>query len=131
MGIKSAMLFHLDPERLPRMNRNALYGLYFLSKRQDFGLPSRSSEFLMVNDVHLASDGSMIMDQNYWYPYGLFSLFSLRVYNWIEMACHKAGIALEPRLRFVYSERLFDAVCAEHRADLRTMRAHERFEIPA
>ena len=130
MGIKSTVLFHLDPERLPPRGRNGLYGLYFLSRMQDFGLPSGSSEFLMVNDINPTSDGSMIMDQNYWYPYGLFSLYSLRVYNWIERRCEEAGVTLDFRLRFVYSERFFGAVCAQHRADLRTMRAHERFEIP-
>ena len=130
MGIKSMVLFHLDPERLPRRGQNGLYGLYFLSKMQDFGLPSGSSEFLMVNDINRTSDGSMVMDQNYWYPYGLFSLYSLRVYNWVETRCEEAGIALDSRQRFVYSERFFDAVCTQHRDDLRTMRAHERFEIP-
>ena len=130
MGINSTVLFHLDPQRLPRRGRNGLYGLYFLSKMQDFGLPSGSSEFLMVNDINPTSDGSMIMDQNYWYPYGLFSLYSLRVYNWIEMRCEETGVTLDPRLRFVYSERFFDAICTQHQDDLRTMRAHERFEIP-
>ena len=130
MGIKSMVLFHLDPERLPRRGQNGLYGLYFLSKMQDFGLPSGSSEFLMVNDINPTSDGSMIMDQNYWYPYGLFSLYSLRVYNWIEARCEEAGVTLDPKQRFVYSERFFDAVCTQNRDYLRTMRAHERFEIP-
>ena len=130
MGIKSIVLFHLDPGRLPPRGRYGLYGLYFLSKMQDFGLPSRSSEFLMVNDVNLASDGSMVMDHNYWYPYGLFSLYTLRVYEWIESRCRDAGFVLDPRRRYVYSERFFDAVCNQHQADLRTMRAHERFEIP-
>ena len=79
MGIKSIVLFHLDPARLPPRGRYGLYGLYFLSKMQDFGLPSRSSEFLMVNDINPSPDGSIVMDHNYWYPYGLFSLYSLRV----------------------------------------------------
>ncbi len=130
MGIKSIVLFHLDPERLPPRGRYGLYGLYFLSKMQDFRLPSRSSEFLMVNDINPAPDGSIIMDHNYWYPYGLFSLYSLRVYNWIEARSQEVGVTLDPRLRFVYSERFFEAVYTQHQADLRTMRAHERFEVP-
>lgn len=130
MGIKSIVLFHLDPERLPPMGRHGLYGLYFLSKMQDFRLPSRSSEFLMVNDIDPAPDGSIIMDHNYWYPYGLFLLYSLRIYSWIEARSQEAGIALDPAQRFVYSERFFDAVCTQHQDHLRTMRAHERFEVP-
>ena len=130
MGIKSIVLFNLYPERLPPRGRYGLYGLYFLSKMQDFGLPSDSSEFLMVNDVNPAPDGSIIMDPNYWYPYGLFSLYSLRVYNWIEVRSREAGITLDPKLRFVYSERFFNAIYTHHKDDLRTMRAHERFEFP-
>ena len=131
MGIKSIMLFHLDPERLPPRGRYGLYGLYFLSGRDHFRLPSESSEFLMINDVHPASDGSLVMDQNYWYPYDVFSLYALRVYRWIEARAKTAGFVIDRRIRYVYVERLFNAVCDQHAADLKTMRAHERFEIPA
>ena len=59
-----------------------------------FNLPSKSSEFLMVNDIAPASDGSIVMDQNYWYPYGLFSLYALRVFRWIGQRASNAGFAL-------------------------------------
>lgn len=130
MGIKSIVLYHLDPQRLPARGRNALYALYFLSNMDDFGLPSRSSEFLMVNDVHPTSDGSIIMDQNFWYPYGLFSLYALRTFRWIEQCALNADLALDSKFRYVYVERFFQAVCAQHADDLRTMRAYERFEVP-
>lgn len=131
MGIKSIVLYHLHPDRLPPRGRAGLYGLYFLSGRADFGLPSGSSEFLMINDLNPVSDGSFVMDQNYWYPYGLYSLYSLRVCRWMEQRLAEAGIALDPAMRYVYVDRFFEAVCDQHEADLRTMRAHERFEIPA
>jgi hypothetical protein len=131
MGIKSIMLFHLDPERLPPRGRNGLYGLYFLSGRDHFGLPSKSSEFLMINDRHPASDGSIIMDQNYWYPYSVFSLYVLRIFRWLEQQATKTGFAIDRTMRYVYVERFLAAVCDQHADDLKTMRAHERFEIPA
>lgn len=131
MGIKSIMLYHLDPQRFPARGRNGLYGLYFLSGRNHFGLPSNSSEFLMINDLSPKSDGSIIMDQNYWYPYGLFSLYALRVARWIEQRGAAAGFAVDRSARFVYVERFFNAVCDQHTEDLKTMRAHERFEVPA
>ena len=131
MGIKSITLFHLDPERLPPRGSAGLYGLYFLSGCDHFHLPSESSEFLMINDVQPASDGSLVMDQNYWYPYDVFSLYALRVYRWIEARAKTTGLGIDRRLRYVYVERFFNAVCDQHTADLKTMRAHERFEIPA
>lgn len=131
MGIKSIILFHLDPERLPPRGRNGLYGLFFLSGKGHFGLPSKSSEFLMVNDVSPASDGSIIMDQNYWYPYSVFSLYALRIYRWIAEKSKTTGFAVDRGMRYVYVERFFNSVCDQHTDDLKTMRAHERFEIPA
>jgi hypothetical protein len=130
MGIKSIVLFHLDPERLPARGRNALYGLYFLSGRVDFGLPSNSSEFLMVNDINPTPDGSIIMDQNYWYPYGLFSLYALRIYKWLDQQASSVKFVMDHSARYIYIERFFEAVCKEHTDDLKTMRAHERFEVP-
>lgn len=131
MGIKSIILHHLDPERLPPRGRAGLYGLFFLSGKQHFGLPSKSSEFLMINDVNKTSDGSMIMDQNYWYPYGTFSVYAMRVFRWIEQRAKTAGFTVDPKMRFVYVDRFFESVCDQHGEDLKTMRAHERFEIPA
>lgn len=131
MGIKSIVLYHLHPDRLPPRGRDGLYGLYFLSGRGAFGLPSGSSEFLMVNDLNPVSDGSLVMDQNYWYPYGLYSLYALRVCKWMEQRLEEAGMVLDQSMRYVYVDRFFEAVCDSHQADLKTMRAHERFEIPA
>lgn len=130
MGIKSIVLFHLDPERLPQRGRNGLYGLFFLSGRGHFGLPSESSEFLMINDVNPTSDGSIIMDQNYWYPYSVFSLYTLRISRLIEERAKSTGFPIDRKMRYVYVERFFNAVCDQHVSDLKTMRAHERFEIP-
>jgi hypothetical protein len=129
MGIKSIVVYYLDPERLPARGRNGLYGMYFLSGGDSFGLPSRSSEFLMINDMRTASNGSMIMDQNYWYPYGLFSVYSLRLYRWIEAAAAAAGYVVDPKLRFVFTDAFLGSVCDQHTEDLSTMRAHDRFGV--
>jgi hypothetical protein len=129
MGIKSVVLHHIDPERLPRRGQLALYGLYFLSGKKDFDLPTKSSEFLMINDVNPVAD-CIIMDQNYWYPYGLFSLYALRIYRWIEGRAATACFTLDKSVRYVYVDRFLDAVCNEHIEDRKTMRAHERFEVP-
>jgi hypothetical protein len=131
MGIKSIILYHLDAERMPPRGRNALYGLFFLSGKGYFGLPSKSSEFLMINDRNPASDGSIIMDQNYWYPYGAFCVYAIRVFRWIEQRAKANGFTVDPKLRYVYVDRFFRSVCDHHEGDLKTMRAHERFEVPA
>ncbi len=131
MGIKSIVLYYLDPERLPPRGRNGLYGLFFLSAKNHFDLPSKSSEFLMINDLSPTPDGSIIMDQNYWYPYGTFSVYAIRVFRWIHERAKASGFTVDPKMRYVYVDRFFQSVCDQHVADLKTMRAHERFEVPA
>lgn len=130
MGIKSVVLYHLDSSRFPPRARRDLYGLYFLSGMADFSLPSRSSEFLMINDREPAPNGSLIMEHNFWYPYGLFSLYTLRVFRWMNEQMNRAGAALDPHYRYVYVARFFNEVCSEHVEHMKTMRAHDRFEVP-
>lgn len=130
MGIKSIVLYHLEPARLPARGRYGLYGLYFLAGKQTFGLASGSSEFLMINDRNLVSNGSMVMDQNYWYPYGLYSTYTLRIYRWIAGQAAELGLRLDDARRYIYVERFFQSVHDRHAADLSTMRVHDRFAVP-
>lgn len=131
MGIKSIVLYHLDSSRLPQRARPDLYGLYFLSGMEAFGLPSGSSEFLMINDREPASNGSLIMEHNFWYPYGLFSLYTLRVYRWMDARMREAGGGLDPHVRYVCVAHFLSEVCSEHAEHMKVMRAHDRFEVPA
>lgn len=130
MGIKSVVLYQLDPSRMPQRLRSDLYALYFLSGMDDFALPSRSSEFLMINDREPASNGSLIMEHNFWYPYGLFSLYALRIFKWISERMKLAGATLDPHYRYVYVAHFFNEICSEHVEHMKTMRAHDRFEVP-
>lgn len=131
MGIKSFVLYHMDASRFPARGRDGLYGLYFLSECDHFGLPSKSSEFLMINDRSTASNGSFVMDQNYWYPYGVFSVYALRIFRWMSKRLAASGQALDTKVRHVFVQRFLHEVCAQHTEDLKTMRAYDRFEVPA
>lgn len=131
MGIKSIVLYHLDASRLPQRARLDLYGLYFLSGMETFGLPSRSSEFLMINDREPASNGSMIMEHNFWYPYSLFSLYALRLYRWMDRQMREAESGLDPQVRYVFVTYFLSEVCSEHVEHMKVMRAHDRFEVPS
>jgi hypothetical protein len=101
-GIKSTVLYHLNPQMFPLCDTDALFALYFLSGKDSFGLPSDSNEFIMVNDRK--PDPSMIdrIDRNYWYPYALFALFQLRIYRLIEAACEDLHVKLDSAYRYVY-----------------------------
>ena len=105
MGIMSTVLYQLDARVFPQRARNDLYGLYFLSGTQDFGLASHSSEFLMIKDREPASDGSLIMDHSYWYPYGLFSMYALRIFRWLQAKVQAEGVVLDTHVRYVFVAR--------------------------
>lgn len=131
MGIKSIVLYHLDARVFPQRARTDLYGLYFLTGMKDYGLASKSSEFLMINDREPASNGSWIMEHNFWYPYGLFSLYANRIFRWLDGQIRDQGGALDTHVRHVFVAHFFSCVCAEHLEDMKIMRAHDRFEVPA
>lgn len=130
MGIKSIVLYHLDARVFPRRARTDLYGLYFLSGMKDFGLPSNSSEFLMINDREPASNGSFIMEHNFWYPYGLFSLYATRIFRWLDKKIRADGGTLDTHVRYVFVADFLSGVCSEHIEHMKIMRAHDRFEVP-
>ncbi len=130
MGIKSIVLYHLDARVFPQRGRMDLYGLYFLSDMNDFGLPSHSSEFIMINDREPASNGSFIMEHNFWYPYGLFSLYVSRIFRWMDKKVRAEGGALDTHVRHVFVTHFLAGVCSEHIEHMKTMRAHDRFEVP-
>jgi hypothetical protein len=124
MGIRSIVLHFLNARLFAQQNRAALYALYFLSERATFGLPSRTSPFLMIDDVNQrhGDDRNFKMEYNYWYPYPIGTLFAIRVYREIEARCRELGEELDPTYRYLYVARFYDHVCAQHREEMKVMR---------
>lgn len=121
-GIKSEVLYHLHPRLFPLRSRAALYGLYFLTGRSYFGLHSKTSEFLMINDTVKNPDWNMRMDHNYWYSYALFTLYAMRVARALQAVCAEKGLSFEVENRYVYVDAFFRHVCNRHPDDLKVMR---------
>lgn len=129
MGIKSIILYFLEPSLFPICSRRALYALYFLSEQKDFNLPSRSSEFLMINDLNDYEDHNFKMEHNYFYPYPLFTLFALRTYRFLEKRSKEIGTILDPKYRFVYVNAYYEHICEQHSEDIDTMLASEEYDL--
>lgn len=106
MGIKSSVLFNLNAKYFLGANKSTLYGYYFLSECEHFCLPSQTNEFIMINDMKKESNRrhntNMLIDQNYWYPYDLFMLYSLRTYRKLKELCAKHKYILDDAHRFVH-----------------------------
>jgi hypothetical protein len=110
-GIQSSLLYGVYPRCFAHRSQNAVWSLYFLSGRKEFGLRD-GSEFLMVH----ADLGTC--EQNYFYPAELFGFYALRIYLLLKVACQDLGISLLNSERYIYLSRFCDHVADSHRGDI-------------
>ena len=110
-GIQSAMLYGQYPREFAHRSQNAVWGLYFLSGRQAFGLED-GSEFMMVQPQRGTCE------QNYFYPAQLFGFYALKVYLLLKDACARVDMTLRNRYRYIYFSEFCDHVADTHRADI-------------
>jgi hypothetical protein len=112
-GIQSTLLYSVYGRNFAHRSQNAVWALYFLSGRRDFGLAG-GSEFLMVQPDHGTCE------QNYWYPPELFGFYALWVYLLLESACNDLDITFQDCYRYVYLSRFNDHIANTHRDDINT-----------
>ena len=108
------MLYKLNPMVFPSRSRNAVWALWFLSGKQDFGC-RMSSEFLMI-DVQ-----KVITQQNYFYPYTLFAYYAFEVYKMLRDKAYDLGAYIDPAYRYVIVDAFFDYVASEHLAEIKLL----------
>jgi hypothetical protein len=114
-GIRSQFLFALYRNAFPYRSRPAVWALYFLSGKDDFGFED-SSEFLMINTEKSSTQ------QNYFYPYDLFAFYSLNVYLLLKDACAAAKITLRPDRRYVYLDAFYNHVHDQHLEEVKLLK---------
>ena len=108
-GIRSHFLYSLYPNAFPNRSRSAVWALYFLSGKSDFGFKD-ASEFLMIHlDEHNPST-----QQNYHYPYDLFAYYAVEVYKILKVACAAKGVAVDDAYRYVYLDTFLRHVADWH-----------------
>jgi hypothetical protein len=82
-GIRSHFIYNQHPVAFPNRSQNSVWVYYFLTHQKDYGFED-GSEFLMIN-----SDGSGTQ-QNFFYPYDLFTFYATRLYLLLRENCKKA-----------------------------------------
>lgn len=110
-GIKSHFIYKLYPEMYPHRSREALWSLWFLSEKKRFGC-KEDSEFLMI-DVESGST-----QQNYFYPYGLFAYYALKIYEELKKIYAKNGISLSIEYRFVAVDAFLSFISRQHQSEI-------------
>jgi len=109
----------LHPEIFPSRE---IFPLYFLTDTNHFNLPSKTSEFIMLNDhVHQKKDKNLAVAHNYWYPYDLSTLYDLRLYRLIKKKCEDLNVMLEDDYRYVYMDRYYRHINKLHADDIQTL----------
>lgn len=106
-GIKTHFVYKLYPELYPNRSREALWALYYLTDRKHFGC-KQDSEFLMI-DIDLGTT-----QQNYFYPYGLFAFYALKIYEILKQLYARNGISLSIEYRFVAVDSFLSFVSRQH-----------------
>ncbi len=120
-GIMSIIMYHFYPQYFPLHLSGGIYALYFLSDKYEIGMPSKSSEFLMIDDSHWDGDMHFKMKHNYFYPYRLYTWYALRLYRLLKTECAKHNFTLDDAYRYVYLNSFCWDVCRRHTEEIRTM----------
>lgn len=110
-GIKSNFLYSLFPHAFPYRSQNAIWAFWYLTNKLDFGFPD-GSEFLMV-DLSVGK-----IQQNYHYPYDLFSLYALKLLLSLKTACAREGITFKSQYRYVYLDTFLNHIVEENQGEI-------------
>ena len=106
-GIKSHFLYKLYPNIFPNRSREAIWALWYLTSKKTFGC-KQDSEFLMIDLKNI------ITQQNYFYPYDLFSLYALKIYRMLKNEAIKNDIKLSSENRFVVVDSFLRFIATVH-----------------
>lgn len=133
-GIKTTILYHLDSRYFNRSVRKNLYGLYFLTDKLHERLPSRTSEFIMLDDTkkykeYRGSTANFTIEHNYWYPYDLFMFYSKHIYDLLKLKLRALEIDLQLQYRYVYVTMFLELITNEHKEVVQTMMGGDQRDI--
>lgn len=110
-GIKTMMLYKVNPKLFPSRSRNALWALWYLTDKKDFGC-RMDSEFLMIDDK------KFITQQNYFYPYELFAFYAYEIYKLLRDKATEMKAYIDPDYRYVIVDAFLNYVATEHESEI-------------
>ena len=114
-GIRSHFLYQLHPNVFCNRGQNAIWACYFLVCCKDYGFPG-GSEFLMIDPSGAGTQ------QNYFYPYELFSFYAIQLLKQLESASNALGCKLDSGLRYVYLNHFLDFIADNRREDINCLK---------
>lgn len=114
-GIRSQMLYKLHPKCFPNRSQWALWALWFLSGKEDFGC-EMNSEFLMI-DVK-----AVTTQQNYFYPYDLFTFYMYHIYKLLVDKAKEMDVFIDPEYKYVIVDAFMNYIYDLHEESIAILR---------
>lgn len=111
-GIKSHFLFKLHPAYFPYRSKEAIWALWYLTDKKTFEC-EEGSQFLMINVA------KSLTNQNYFYPYELYSFYAYQVYLLLKKEAEKNNVHIPDKYRYVLVDQFFTFVARTHELDIK------------
>lgn len=106
-GIKSYLLYKFSAAIFPNRSREALWAFWYLTGKKSFGC-EQDSEFLIINGE------KGITQQNYFYPYELFSFYAFNIFKLIKKETIKLDVFLNNDYRYVFVDSFLTFIAQNH-----------------
>ncbi|WP_342602814.1 hypothetical protein [Peribacillus sp. FSL E2-0159] len=111
-GIKSQFIYKLQPAYFPYRSKEAIWALWYLTDKKTFEC-EEGSQFLMINVE------KSLTNQNYFYPYELFSFYAYQVYLLLKKEAEKNNVHIHDTHRYVLVDQFFTFIAKAHDEDIK------------
>ncbi|MGV3267083.1 hypothetical protein [Cytobacillus pseudoceanisediminis] len=111
-GIKSHFLYKLHPAYFPYRSKEAIWALWYLTDKKTFEC-EEGSQFLMINVE------KSLTNQNYFYPYELYSFYAYNVYLLLKKEAEKNDVHIPADYRYVLVDQYFAFIAETHEEDIK------------
>jgi len=115
-GIKSHLLYKMNPSVFPNRGRESIWALWYLTNKKHFNC-TQDSEFLSINLQ------KSITQQNFFYPYELFSFYAFNIYKILKEEAEKYDVYLDPEYRYVFVNAYLSFVAQVHAEDIEELKS--------
>ena len=134
-GIVSNILNHMYPRTFPGTYKAGVWSLYFLSDgTKQIQMPSGTSKFSMVKDETCSKTGIYEMEHNYFFPYEVFCIYSLRIYRALaDKISEKFDKEYPTDFRFLLTNSFYEYVTSENKEYIATLAGNDdvlKFNTP-
>lgn len=114
-GIKSHMLYKVYPAIFPNRSRDSIWALWYLTDKKKFDC-KKDSEFLMIDlDKN-------ITQQNYFYPYELFTFYAHQIFQLINKKAKKYEVYIDLEYRYVIVDKFLSFIAKQHEEEINLLR---------